>query len=313
MIEINGIISAPYTPLLENGEINLDYVETYYAYLKSNGISGAFINGSTGDFPSLTTKERNDFTAKWCEVADDDFLTMIHVGHTSIKECQQMAAHAGNCGAKVISTLAPYYFKPSNIDLLVEFCAEIAKVNPEIPFLYYHIPDLTGVDFSMVEFLKKGKEKIPNLEGVKFTQNNLMEYKLTLDYNCGKNVLFGVDEIMLSSLPLGGHGWVGSTYNHALPIYNRIIECYNNGQMKEASKLQHLIIEFVKITASYGWGGASKYLLNHIGLKCGPVRSPNRNLRSHEKKKLVEELNQIGFFETISSLKGQLANNSHQV
>jgi len=303
MIDIKGIIAAPYTPLLDNGEINLDYVETYYNYLKKNGVSGAFINGSTGDFPSLTTEERNAFTSKWCEVADDDFLTMIHVGHTSLKECQNMAEHAGNCGAKVISTLAPYYFKPSSIDLLVDFCAEIAQVNPDLPFLYYHIPDLTGVDFSMVEFLEKGKQRIPNLKGIKFTQNNLMEYKLTLDYNGGKNVLFGVDEIMLSSLPLGGIGWVGSTYNHAIPIYNKIIELFEAGKHSEAAKLQHMIIEFVKITASYGWGGASKYLLNLVGLKCGPVRAPHKNLSDAEKAKLESELKDLGFFEMINSLK----------
>ena len=303
MIDIKGIIAAPYTPLLDNGDINPDYVETYYNYLKKNGISGAFINGSTGDFPSLTTEERNEFTSKWCEVADDDFLTMIHVGHTSLKECQNMAEHAGNCGAKVISTLAPYYFKPSSIDLLVDFCAEIAQVNPDLPFLYYHIPDLTGVDFSMVEFLEKGKQKMPNLKGIKFTQNNLMEYKLTLDYNGGKNVLFGVDEIMLSSLPLGGIGWVGSTYNHAIPVYNKIIELFQAGKHDEAAKLQLMIIEFVKITASYGWGGASKYLLNLVGLKCGPVRAPHKNLSDSEKAKLESELKGLGFFEMINSLK----------
>lgn len=308
MVDIKGIIAAPYTPLLGNGEINLDYVETYYNFLRKNKVAGAFINGSTGDFPSLTTEERNQFTSKWCEVAADDFITMIHVGHTSLKECQNLADHAGNCGAKVISTLAPYYFKPSSIDLLIDFCAEIAQVNPDLPFLYYHIPDLTGVNFSMTEFLEKGKPKIPNLQGIKFTQNNLMEYKLTLDYNEGKNVLFGVDEIMLSSLPLNGIGWVGSTYNHAIPIYNEIIKLFQEGKYDEAGKLQHLIIEFVNITASYGWGGASKYLLSHVGLECGPVRLPHKNLTKSEKVELNAKLSQIGFFEKIKSLQ-ELRNN----
>ena len=308
MIDINGIIAAPYTPLLNNGEINLDCVETYYNHLRGQGISGAFINGSTADFPSLTTEERNQLTAKWCEIADDDFLTMIHVGHTSLKECQYMAEHAGNCGANVISTLAPFYFKPADIDSLIDFCAGIAKVNPDLPFLYYHIPDLTGVNFSMVEFLEKGRNKIPNLSGIKFTQHDLMEYKLTLDYNNGKNVLFGVDEIMLSSLPMGGNGWVGSTYSHATPIYNRIIELFEEGKFEEAGKLQHTIIDFVKITAGYGWGGASKYLLNLVGLECGPVRAPHRNLSTEEKVSLEAELNKIGFFELLNSLKLESVN-----
>lgn len=303
MTNLKGIVSAPYTPLLENGELNIDYVQTYYNHLRAHNITGAFINGSTADFVSMTIEERNAMTSKWCEVADDDFTTMIHVGHTSLKECQAMAEHAGHCGAKVISTLPPFYFKPSSVDLLLDFCADIASVNPDIPFIYYHIPELTGVDFSMVEFLEKGKQKISNLIGIKFTKHDLMEYKLTMDYNNGRNVLFGVDEIMLSSLPMGGNGWVGSTYNHAAPVYQKIISLFNEGKIKEAAKLQRTIMEFVKITASYGWGGASKYLLKFSGLECGPVRAPHKNLTDAEKLKLETELTEVGYFELLNSLK----------
>lgn len=305
MINLEGIISAPYTPLLQNGDLNPDYVATYYAHLRNNNIRGAFINGSTADFVSMTIEERNIMTSKWCEVADDDFITMIHVGHTSLRECQSMAEHAGKCGAKVISTLPPFYFKPGNIDLLLDFCADIASVNPNIPFIYYHIPELTGVDFNMIEFLDKGRQKMPNLIGIKFTKHDLMDYKLTLDYNHGQNVLFGVDEVMLSSLPMGGNGWVGSTYNHAAPVYQRIISLFEEGKMEEAARLQHTIMQFIKITASYGWGGASKYLLKFSGLDCGPVRAPHKNLSANEKMNLEKDLTKIGYFELLNSLKLQ--------
>lgn len=305
MIDIKGIIAAPYTPLMENGDLNTDYVEIYYNHLRNNNIAGAFINGSTADFTSLTIAERNTMASRWCEVADSDFITMIHVGHTSLRECQSMAKHAGNCGANVISSLPPFYFKPSNIEMLVDFCADIAGVNPEIPFIYYHIPELTGVDFSMLDFLEIGKDKIPNLAGIKFTKHDLMEYKLTLDYNNGTNVLFGVDEIILSSLPMGATGWVGSTYSHAAPIYHQIINLFEQGKIKEAGKMQHAMMEFVKITASYGWGGASKYLLKFAGLECGPVRAPHKNLSDIEKINIEADLNNIGFFDLLKSQKFQ--------
>ncbi len=297
MLELNGIIAATYTPLHQNGDINTEIITRYYQYLKDQQIDSAFINGSTGDFPSLTMEERMSLTEAWCKVADDGFTTMIHVGDTSIRACQLMAAHAGECGAKAISTLAPFYFKPGNLNQLIDFCAQIAEINPEIPFIYYHLPALTGVDFDMTRFLNEGKKHIPNLIGIKFTKHELHEFKDTLECNGGKNVLFGVDEILLSSLALGATGWVGSTYNHLSSAYKRVIAYHKENKHQEAAALQHKIMQFVQITAKYGWAGSSKWLLERVGLELGPVRSPHHNPSKEEKDALVKELNAIGFFD----------------
>ena len=55
---------------------------------------------------------------------------------------------------------------------IVDFCKIIADSAPEIPFYYYHIPSVTGLNFSMTEMINFSKTKIQNFAGIKFTHNN---------------------------------------------------------------------------------------------------------------------------------------------
>ena len=300
MARLEGTFAASYSPLSSNGEIDANLIKPYYDFLKNNDVSGTFINGSTGDFVGLTIAERNELLTEWCNVADDDFIKIAHVGDLTLKNCQLMAEHAGNSGVDAVSILSPSYFKPQNLQALLNFCSEVASVNPEIPFLYYHIPALTGVGFDMTEFLRKGKELIPNLTGIKFTEHDLMHFKRTLEFSSEFDVLFGVDEILISALALGAKGWVGSTYSHLPAAYHKMINLYRKGSHTEASQMQYQIMEFIRITAEHGWAGGSKHLLTYNGLNMGPVRPPHKNLNSEEVLSLKEALEYVRFFDLLN-------------
>ena len=53
---LQGLISAPFTPFDSNGKLDVSLIPAYYAFLKRNGITGAFINGSTGEGVSTTSE-----------------------------------------------------------------------------------------------------------------------------------------------------------------------------------------------------------------------------------------------------------------
>ena len=78
--------------------------------------------------------------------------------------------------------------------MLIACCADIAAGAPETPFYYYDIPSLTGVSFSMPDFLTQAQDRIPTLAGLKFTNPDLMAYQLFLraDGGCW-DLPFGVD------------------------------------------------------------------------------------------------------------------------
>ena len=160
-----------------DGSIHLDTIDQQAELLAANGVAGAFVCGSTGEWPSLTLPERMQIAERWMAGAPDTLRVIVHAGHLCINDCKTLAAHAQQIGAFAIGAVAPCYFKPATLDDLVDFCAEIAAAAPELPFYYYHIPVLTGVTFPMAEFLEAGAERIPTLAGLKFTDEDLMEFR----------------------------------------------------------------------------------------------------------------------------------------
>lgn len=101
-------------------------VDAYASFLKRNKVAGVFINGSTGDFSSLSIEERNQLAAAWGSQRDSNFKVVNHIGHTNLKEAITMAEFSSEF-VDAIATLSPYYFKPSSLEKLVFYCAEIAK------------------------------------------------------------------------------------------------------------------------------------------------------------------------------------------
>ena len=294
MNKITGLIAAPYSPMLPNGELNLDLIPKYASYLAKNNVSGAFLNGTTGDFTSLLSEERMQVVDMWAQHKPDNFKLISHVGCTSLKRSIEFAKHSiGKVDA--IGALPPFYFKPKTVNDLIDYLSEISNAAPNLPFYYYHIPDLTNVNFNMIDFLKKIEHRIPNLAGIKFTKLDLVDYALCKAFENGKyNILFGADEILLNSLPFRVEGWVGSTYNHLGPLYTAIIKAFKENNFELATELQLKSMKFIHILVSYGFSGAGKSFMKKIGLDCGPSRLPNKTVNSKDLDRIYKELEAIG-------------------
>ena len=300
-MKINNLIAATYAPMKKDQTLNLEVIASYNAFLKNNKVSGAFVNGSTGDFASLTVEERKQIIEEWSKHRSDDFVLINHVGHTSLKVAKDLAVHSAD-KVDAIGTLSPFYFKPPTLESLVYYCAEIAKSAPNLPFYYYHIPVLTGADFKMIDFLPLAEAQIPNFAGLKFTKNDLIDYNYCLNYkNNSCNVMFGVDEILLSSLPVGAKSWVGSTYNQMAPLYYKIIESFKAGNMEYASELQRKAVKFVEILDSKGgFNGVAKGFMKTLGVDCGPSRYPHTTLTNADYFEIQKELDAVGYEDLFS-------------
>jgi N-acetylneuraminate lyase len=300
-MKIKNLIAAAYAPMHSDGSINTAKIKDYSQFLINNKVSGVFMNGSTGDFASLSTAERKQITLAWSKNKSEDLYLIDHVGHTSLREAKELATYAAD-KVDAIAVLAPYYFRLNSLDKLVEYCKEIAACAPNLPFYYYHIPVLSGANFNMEEFLKKADSEIPNLAGIKFTNNNLIDYQHSKKAANGKfNILFGYDEIFVNSLPMGATGWVGSTYNQLAPLYYKIKELFEKGDMAAASELQVKATRFVEILDSKGgFNGVGKGFMRVLGVDCGPSRFPHTTLTDADYKIIKEELDATGLADLFS-------------
>lgn len=296
--KISGLIAAPFTPFDEKGELNLALIPQYYAMLKRNKVAGAFICGSTGEGVSLTFDEKVAVMTAWAALTKEDteFILMMLLGGTNIKECQQLARIAEQAGVDVISFTSPSYFKPANVEQLAKCCVEIAMAAPHTAFYYYHIPVLTGGNFQMIELLKKVDNLIPNFKGIKYTHEDFMDFLSCMNFADRKyDMLWGRDENMLSALVLGNKGAVGSTYNYAAPLYLNLMEAYGRGDVETANVLQQQSIDMITLLGKYGGISVGKAYMKLIGLNCGEFRLPVKNMPAAQFELFKTDVAKLGF------------------
>jgi N-acetylneuraminate lyase len=292
----NGLVAAPFTPMDNNGNLNLEMIPEYYSFLEKNGIVGAFINGTTGEGVSLTMKEKQVHASKWAEcLKNGGKMRIINlVGGTSYNECIENAVFSAEAGLSAVALLAPYYFKPSDETQLAEFIARTGESVPDTPVYFYHMPLYTGVSMPMIGFMNKISAMLPNFAGIKYTQENFMDFMSCLNYDNGKyDLLWGRDECVLSALVAGCKGVVGSTYNYAAPLYHALIKAFNNGKLEEARKLQQKSIDMIALIDKYGGIAAGKAFMKYIGMDCGKFRSPVKNMTDKMYEGFVRDVNNL--------------------
>ncbi len=299
MKKIKGYIAAPFTPMHSNEEVNLDIIPDYAEYLIRNELDGVYICGSTGEGALLTREERMAIAEKWVEAGGGRMKIIVHTGGTSLKDQQTLAAHAEKIGVWAIAAMAPAFLSPKRNEELVAYCKSVAEAAPSLPFYYYHIPLLNGVQLSVLALLKSAETEIPNFTGVKYSYRDISEFEQCKHFADGKfEMLWGLDEMFLDGLTHGNRSGVGGTYNHCYKLYRKMSEAFTLKEMEQCNKLQHQSHLFHEILWKYrGNIMGGKRIMKFLGLDCGPNRLPLQTISDQEEKALKDELKNIGFFE----------------
>ncbi|XP_041791833.1 N-acetylneuraminate lyase isoform X2 [Chelmon rostratus] len=277
--KLSGLVAATFTPFTTEGEINLSEIGPYVDYLtEKQHVKNIFVNGTTGESMSLSVAERKSLAEEWCQRAKGKLdQVIVHVGCMSLKDSQELALHAAQVGADGIAVIAPSFFKPSGANALKMFLQEVAKVAPTLPFYYYHIPAVTGVNVLARDVLEDIEKLIPSFRGVKFSGTDLMDFGQCVSSGQPHwSILYGVDEQLLAALALGAQGAVGSTYNYLGCHVNKLTSAFEEGDLVRARTIQFKMQELLTYAIKHGFNlGVNKQLMIEVsGLRLGPPRLP---------------------------------------
>ena len=295
---LRGLVAATFTPFHPDGSLNLDLIPALVDQLEADGVRGLYIAGSTGEGPSLSADERRAVSAAYVQAARGRLRTVVQVGHNSLAEARGFAQHAQEIGADAISAMPPSYFKPESTPVLIDSMARVADGARDLPFYYYHIPSLTGVEPDMVELLSLAAERVPSLAGIKFSDTRLHHLQVAQRFDGGsRDVVFGVDEMLLGALAFGVRGAVGSTYCFAAPLYLPLIEHVQRGEIEQAARLQARSGEMVRVISRHCGRSGLKAVMSLIGLDCGPSRLPQHAVSPEAVEAMRAGLEEIGFFD----------------
>lgn len=294
---LRGLIAATYTPFTAEMAVDPAAVTPMVDRLIAEGVSGLYVCGSTGEGVSLSTPERKQVLEAHVKAAAGRVPVVAQVGHNSLAEACDLADHAERAGAAAVSALPPTYFKPGSVEMLVECCRQVAAAAPAVPFYYYHIPALTGVNLPMPAFLQQAGEAIPTFAGLKYTAATLHEYQECVALDGGRfDVLYGFDELLLPALAVGARGAVGSTYNISAPLYLQLMAAFEAGDLEAARECQFRAIEMINVIARCPFHPAMKVVLGWLGTPCGDCRPPLPGLTVAQCDELRAGLESLGFF-----------------
>lgn len=134
-----------------------------------SGVDGAFVLGTTGEFPSLSEEERRGLTRLSLDMLADKRV-VVHVGAASLYEVERLIAQARAEGAREVAAITPY-FLPSSDEALKQFYGRISEVSDGLGVFVYIFKDRTGVTVSPQ--LMAELAQFPNIIGVKISGESL--------------------------------------------------------------------------------------------------------------------------------------------
>lgn len=302
-----SLIAAPFTPFGRGGKIDMSVIEAYGTHLARNGICGAFVCGTTGEALSMSEKERRAVAEKWMEVSSGKLDVIVHVGSNAIRESIALAAHAQAIGAKAVAAFSPSFFRPSDAAGLVGFLKPVAAAAPKLPFYYYHMPSMTGVNVAASRVAELAKASIPNFAGIKFTHSDLYDMQRCMCVD-GVKIFHGYDETLLCGLSLGVGAAVGSTYNYMPTIYRNLVDAFQSGDLGRARWYQSQSVGMVDVLVRHGGGvRAGKAIMNIAGIACGECRMPIAPFSAEEFRELEREVMKLGLLDDVGSIRASPA------
>src|SRR5690606_34925183 len=111
------------------------------------------------------------------------------------------------------------------------------------------------------------------------------------------------DEVFMMVYAGGNRNYVGSTYNYMGSAYSRMLEAFHAGHIERLTELESEATAIYRILGDYNSLIAGKEIMRFIGVDCGPVRRPLKNLSAADSKNLLERLRKSAFFEFAGTSK----------
>jgi dihydrodipicolinate synthase/N-acetylneuraminate lyase len=197
-VELNGLVVPVPVPFAESGAIDYGAFLAHLDWLAECGVRNLLINGTTGEFFSLSPAEQ----LQLLQTARENWsgTVIAHTGSPVLAQCLETARAAEGEGADFIAALPPFYFADAPVAGLVEWFTALAE-STALPLILYNFPKHTGNPLTP-EILSQ----IPHY-GMKDSSADLSLISATLRY------FVGGDTKISAAYAAGAKGFVSASAN----------------------------------------------------------------------------------------------------
>ena len=199
------LILVPPAVMRKGRELDADGMARYYSKMADFGVGGLFLNGSTGEFTTLSDAQKTE-TVRIAKAAVGG--RMFLVAGTIAGSPDLVIELADACraaGADAIAVAPPPFFRHGQPGV-IRFMNEVADRSP-LPMYLYDIPAFTSpMTFETIVELASH----PNIHGLKDSSRDFARFEeLIAEIKAHRpefKILTGSEELLLASLIMGADG-----------------------------------------------------------------------------------------------------------
>ena len=259
------------TPFDNSGNVDYQQARKLAVSLLDSGSDGLVISGTTGESPTLSTKEKIRLFSEVKEAVGNNGTVIAGTGNYNTSESIELSKEAIQQGVDGLLLVVPYYNKPPQEGLFQHFKSIAESI--DAPCILYNVTSRTSLNMSHETTIRLSE--IHNIVGIKEAGSDFDQITKIIEGTSDSfKVWSGNDNETYGIMGLGGYGVV-SVASHL--IGNQIkamIQMLNEGKTAEAAIENRRMLPMFNGLFTISNPIPVKYALNKIGFSVGTPRLP---------------------------------------
>jgi dihydrodipicolinate synthase/N-acetylneuraminate lyase len=265
----HGVLVATALPFDDNLDVDYDKYAEHVAWLAAHGCHGVACNGSLGEYPTLTPKERSQVVKTAVDAAPDGFTVLPGVAAYGAAEARGWAEHAAEAGCPAVMLLPPNAYRADERAVIAHY-REVAKA--ELPIVAYNNPIDTKVDL-VPELLAELYNEGLIVAVKEFTGDVRRPYRIN-ELAPGLDVLCGADDVALEVAVTGAPGWIAGFPNSLPESCVALWQAASAGDLEKALPLYRTLHPLLRWDSRVEFVQSIKLSMDIAGRYGGPCRQP---------------------------------------
>lgn len=211
-VPLRGICAAAITPVTQDLAIDVPRLALHVRWLLANGCDMVSVFGTTGEGPSFPVQDRLTAMAALIDQGIPAGRLVPGVMAAAAGDARRLMAGIAELGCRAGLIMPPFFFTGDD-DGVAAFVDHAAGGAPDLPFLLYHYPAMSGFGYSIPLIARLQDRHGARLVGIKDSTGNLA-HTLSLIARFPELAVFtGTDTDLLAVLAAGGAGIIGGVPN----------------------------------------------------------------------------------------------------
>ncbi|MFD1037541.1 4-hydroxy-tetrahydrodipicolinate synthase [Virgibacillus byunsanensis] len=292
MKQLEGAFPVLITPMHENEEVDYNGLKENIEYYIKQNVAGIVVNGSTGEFVSLTKEEKFKTAELAVEQVNGRIPLIVGTAAETTQDAIMFTKHAESAGADAALLINSYYAHPKDEEVYEHFKAVAESVS--FPVMIYNNPFTSGVDIGTETILNVARD-VENITHIKESSGDISKLRDITRQGSGFLQTFcGSDDLALESFLVGATGWISVAGNIAPGLVTDLYNSVKENDMDRAWKLYDDILPLCNFIEGSGkYVQIVKRAMDLQGLAGGPSRKPRLPLTEEEDKNLQEILKTV--------------------